>query len=520
MQNKITAKTTKNLLSSSKELAFVDIREIGQHSKGHPFFSVSIPFSVFEIKIQELIPNKNIDIILFDENDDLSEKAHEIAMSMGYKKIFILEDGVHGWTDEGYELFDGINVPSKAFGEWVEIKKQTPHIKPYLLSKKIQKKQNIIIVDGRPLEEFKRMNIPNAICCPNMEIPINISEFIDKKTEIIINCAGRTRSIIGAQNLINYGIKNSVKALENGTQGWFLANLELEKNQTRQFKDQKVFKKNETISNKASQLIKKYGLKKVSLKQINIFFSDKTRTTYIFDITTHSKNSRCNDLNIKNVPGGQLIQATDNFIGVQNSRIILVDEGDLIRSSMTASWLKQMGYEVYVFEDDLDYINYFFEKKSKFVIPKHQIISISEIKSYLSFNILDTRNSHDYKKLHFKRSKWISRKNLRFTNFREKRNFLIIFDDLNKAELISKDISSKYNGEIFFYEFKENEVIQFSDFLTKSSSSPKKSECIDFVYHTYKRHSGNKNHAKSYLKWEKELLQRMDEQEKRKFKVF
>ena len=134
------------------------------------------------------------------------------------------------------------------------------------------------------------MNIPNAICCPNMEIPLNISEFIDKKTEIIINCAGRTRSIIGALNLINYGIKNSVKALENGTQGWFLANLELEKNQTRQFKDQKVFKKNETISNKASQLIKKYGIKKVSLKQINIFFSDKTRTTYIIDINTHSKN--------------------------------------------------------------------------------------------------------------------------------------------------------------------------------------------------------------------------------------
>ena len=298
------------------------------------------------------------------------------------------------------------------------------------------------------------------------------------------------------------------------------SNLELEKNQTRQFKDQKVFKKNKTISKKASQLINKYNLKKVGLKQINDFFSDKTRTTYIFDITTHSKISKCNDLNIKNVPGGQLIQATDNFIGVQNSRVILVDEGDLIRSSMTASWLKQMGYEVYIFDDDLNYINYFFEKKSKFVIPKHQIIKISEIRSCLSFNILDTRNSHDYKKLHLKRSKWISRKNLRFIDFKKNKNFLIVFDDINKAEMISKDIFSKYNKEIFFYEFKENEVMQYSDILTKSSSSPKKSECIDFVYHTYKRHSGNKNHAKSYLKWEKELLQRMDEQEKSKFKVF
>ena len=52
-----------------------------------------------------------------------------------------------------------------------------------------------------------------------MEIPVRIIDKIDSHTEIIIGCAGRTRSIIGTQNLINYGIKNSVKALENGTPG-------------------------------------------------------------------------------------------------------------------------------------------------------------------------------------------------------------------------------------------------------------------------------------------------------------
>ena len=51
----------------------------------------------------------------------------------------------------------------------------------------------------------------------------------DTGTTVVVNCAGRTRSIIGAQSLINAGIPNRVIALENGTMGWSLAGLELER---------------------------------------------------------------------------------------------------------------------------------------------------------------------------------------------------------------------------------------------------------------------------------------------------
>ena len=72
------------------------------------------------------------------------------------------------------------------------------------------------------------MSIPGSICCPN-GYSIKASSLIkDAKTEIIVNCAGRTRSIIGAQALINFGIENKVYALENGTQGWFLSDLKLD----------------------------------------------------------------------------------------------------------------------------------------------------------------------------------------------------------------------------------------------------------------------------------------------------
>ncbi|WP_459655385.1 rhodanese-like domain-containing protein, partial [Achromobacter xylosoxidans] len=59
----------------------------------------------------------------------------------------------------------------------------------------------------------------------------------DPKTTIVVNCAGRTRSIIGAQTLINLGVPNPVYALENGTQGWYLADFELDHGASRRYED-------------------------------------------------------------------------------------------------------------------------------------------------------------------------------------------------------------------------------------------------------------------------------------------
>ena len=179
MKKYIKAKDVKKLYAGTSEFSLIDIREIGQHTDGHPFFSISIPYSIFEIRIIDLIPSKETLIILMDHNDGLSEIVEEIASNLGYKNIQILKNGVFGWKKAGFFLFKGIHVPSKAFGELVELKKNTPHIKPSELRKKINKKDDIIIIDGRPFEEFKKMNIPTGVCCPNMEIPLRIQNEIN-----------------------------------------------------------------------------------------------------------------------------------------------------------------------------------------------------------------------------------------------------------------------------------------------------------------------------------------------------
>ncbi len=517
MHKKITAKKTKKLLSSDKEISLIDIREIGLHSNGHPFFSISIPYSVFEIELKKLVPNKNVIVIIIDQNDKLSEIACKQAEKLGYKNLFVLENGIKGWIDQGYKLFEGINVPSKAFGEMVELKNKTPCIKPASLAQKIKNKENILILDGRPFDEFKKMNIPKGICCPNMEMPVRIDKKIDKKTEIIVNCAGRTRSIIGTQNLINFGIHNNVKTLKNGTQGWFLSDLKLEKNQNRKLPLPKL-KPNKTFTKKAVQLIKKFKLQKINFKQASNILKDKSRTTYLFDITTREKKYSNFNKRIRNTPGGQLIQATDKYIGVMNSQIILLDDGDLIRSTMTASWLKKMGFHAFIYDGDQTKLNNLLPK----INSKNHVLKSNKIKFlfdqiYKEFRILDIRNSHSFKKSHIKKSTWLSRPNLRFIDLKTQKKILFVYDNLTKAKLIENDMKEKYNLDIYFYKFAEKDFHKFPKVLTTNSNYPKKTDCIDFVYHTHKRHSGNKNHAKKYLNWETNLIDKMDKEEIKKF---
>ena len=78
------------------------------------------------------------------------------------------------------------------------------------------------------------MSIPTGISVPGAELVLRARELAPRpETTLIVNCAGRTRSIIGTQSLVNAGIPNPVYALRNGTIGWTLAGQELEHGRSR-----------------------------------------------------------------------------------------------------------------------------------------------------------------------------------------------------------------------------------------------------------------------------------------------
>ena len=348
---RISARRVSERLAGTDELALLDVREQGVHYRGHPFFACAAPLSRLEMLIGDLVPRKGAPIVVLDGGEeDLAEKAAKKLSELGYWDVSVLDGGCAGWKAEGFELFSGVNVPSKAFGEFVEHQYATPRITPAEL-KKLQSIKQVVIVDSRPFEEYQRMNIPGAIDMPGAELAWRIHDLAPKPdTVVVVNCAGRTRSIIGCQSLRNAGIPNPVVALKDGTMGWDLAGLECERGSTRTAPDPSSQGRAKALA-AAERVAKRFGVKFCTTEQKRAWKHDQNRTLYILDVRTREEFERSHVVGSRHAPGGQLVQASDEYVGVRNARVVLVDP-DQVRAVMTASWLTQMNWpEVYVLED-------------------------------------------------------------------------------------------------------------------------------------------------------------------------
>ena len=193
-----SARRVSELVGGTDELALLDVREQGVHYRGHPFYACSAPLSRLELITPDLVPRKSVPVVVLDGGGEgLAEKARERLAQMGYSDVSMMEGGCAGWKAAGLELFSGVNVPSKAFGEFVEHHYGTPRIAPGEL-KRLQQFKKVLVVDSRPFEEYQRMNIPGGVDVPGAELVYRIHDLAPSpETLIVVNCAGRTRSIIG-----------------------------------------------------------------------------------------------------------------------------------------------------------------------------------------------------------------------------------------------------------------------------------------------------------------------------------
>ncbi|MGH6630128.1 MAG: rhodanese-like domain-containing protein, partial [Burkholderiales bacterium] len=235
----VTPKQLKAMLHDGAEIALLDVREAGQFGESHLLFATPLPYSRLELGVGALVPRKSVRVVVCDDGVvGVAERAAERLRALGYTDVSVLAGGTKSWDAAGYALFAGVNVPSKTFGELVEHACHTPRVTVQELARMQAAGEDFVILDGRPFSEYQKMNIPGGICCPNAELPYRVSSIVtNPRTRIVVNCAGRTRSIIGAQTLINFGIPNPVVALENGTQGWLLADFKLERGSARRYPD-------------------------------------------------------------------------------------------------------------------------------------------------------------------------------------------------------------------------------------------------------------------------------------------
>ncbi|MBC8339093.1 MAG: thiosulfate sulfurtransferase [Rhodospirillales bacterium] len=339
------------------ELALMDLREEGTFGDGHLLFAVPMPLSRLEMIADDLLPRRDVPIVLCaggEGDDTLLARGAERLARFGYTDIACLDGGVRGWAEAGFEVFTGVNVPSKAFGEVIETRFETPHIKPVELQAMKDRGEDLVIVDSRPMSEYSNMSIPGGIDVPGAELALRIHDIApDPATTVIVNCAGRTRSIIGAQSLINAGITNRVVALENGTMGWHLAGFELDRGKTDSFppvSGDGLARAREC----AGRVAAKFGVSEIDSATLDAWRADTTRTLYVLDVRDGAEFETGHLADAKPAPGGQLVQATDRYVGVRGARLVLVDDNG-VRATMTASWLVQMGWgDVHVLKDGLD----------------------------------------------------------------------------------------------------------------------------------------------------------------------
>ena len=223
-------------LLNKEEIAFLDVREEDPHAQEHPLFAGNFPLSRIEIDAYTKLPRRNVPIVTLDDGEGDAQLAADRLMALGYSDVAVFAGGVKEWKRAGGEVFRDVNVPSKSFGELVESKVHTPSLSAQEVKRLIDSKADVVVVDVRRFDEYQTMSIPTGMSVPGAELVLRLPEIApNPKTKVIVNCAGRTRSIIGTQSLINAGIPNPVHALRNGTIGWKLADQLLDHGQSRKF---------------------------------------------------------------------------------------------------------------------------------------------------------------------------------------------------------------------------------------------------------------------------------------------
>ena len=350
----LSPRDLKAMLRDGGELSLIDVREEGDFGRNHLLFACNLPLSRLEMRIDALVPRRSTRMVLCDADDGLAQRAVRRLAKLGYGNLAVLAGGVAAWKDAGYELFSGVNVPSKAFGEFIEHHDDTPRFTAEEVKAAIDAGTDMVILDSRPMSEYRAMNIPTGIDCPGAELVYRVHDVAPRpETLVVVNCAGRTRSIIGAQSLINAGIPNKVVALKDGTMGWHLAGLTLEKGQSKHAPDPSPAGRAKAEA-AAARVARRFGVRRIDRTALTRFAAEHDRSLYVLDVRTPEEYAAGHLPGSRSAPGGQLVQATDTYVGTRNARIVLVD-GDGVRATMTASWLIQMGMpEIYVLADALN----------------------------------------------------------------------------------------------------------------------------------------------------------------------
>ncbi len=514
MPRSIGAEALKSMIGDGEELALLDVRENGEFGLGHLLFANSMPYSMLEAEIDARVPRRGARIVLADGGDGIAARAAVRLAAAGYGDVQYLEGGVDAWAKAGYVLFKGVNVPCKAFAEIVEYACGTPSISADELQSKFDAGEDLVVLDSRTEAEFNRMSIPNGINVPGAELACRVHDLAPSpETLIVVNCAGRTRSIIGAQTLINAGIANPVVALRGGTQGWVLAGRDLAHGATERYgpASPDAQAKADEI---AATVRQKYGIDRIGRATLDAWRNEVgRRTLHVFDVRDSAAYEAGHLAGSVSAPGGQLVQATDRWMATRGTRVVLIDKTE-IQATMTAHWLRQMGWEVYILAGGISAGDTETEAPARRVLGLDdagmETIEAADLAAALaeeSAVAIDVDLSMKYREAHIPGAVWSVRPRLgnALRAAPSGQRVVLYSQHETRARIAALDAVELHDGPVAVLRGGREAWVAAGLPLEASPGKPPDDDCIDMLFWVHDRHLGNHDSMRAYLAWEEQL---------------
>jgi rhodanese-related sulfurtransferase len=511
---RIDPATLRAWITDGKELAVLDARELGEFGAAHLFWAVPCPLSRREIHARALLPRRAVRVFCVDDGRGLADRLAGWLEGIGCTDVAVLNGGTNAWSAAGYELFSGVNVPSKAFGEWVEHHYGTESVDPPALKAWLDEGRAMVLLDSRTQDEFALMSIPGGISVPGGELVYRVGDIApDPDTLIVVNCAGRTRSILGAESLRRAGVPNKVVALRNGTMGWELAGFRCEHGRTDSYPPGTP-KTAALALHRAQAFAEQSGVGVIGALDLERFEDDPDRTVYVLDVRGPAEFRAGHRPGSVNAPGGQLLQATDQWIGVRNARIVLVDDTG-VRARMTAAWLRQMGHrDVFVVEGGLDAVR----ASGTAPLPVPELAAAvdtvdpaglaSLLDGARDTLLLDLARSIDFREGHIPGAHWGVRSRLSALAgpLAAANRAVLTSPDGVLARLAVPEVQSLTRAKISVLAGGTLAWRQAGRPLASDQGTPPDEACIDVYLRPYDRTSGVAAAMRAYLAWETGLL--------------
>lgn len=504
----------RNCLLKREEIAFLDVREEAPHAQGHPLFAANFPLSRLELDAYTRLPRRDVPVVTFDNNEGYAEIAAERLISMGYSNVAVFKEGLSAWKAAGGEVFIDVNVPSKAFGELMESVCHTPSFSAAQVKAMIDARADMVIVDVRRFDEYQTMSIPNGVNVPGAEVVLSVPDLApDPGTQIIVNCAGRTRSMIGTQSLINAGLANPIAALRNGTIGWTLAQQQLDFAQSRTFtttSDDSI----QLAAQRARAVADRAGVKRAGKSDLQTWSKQQSRSSYFFDVRSADDYVKGHLRHFYPIAGGQLVQETEMYVPVRGARIVLLDDNG-VRANMSASWLAQMDWDVYVVDgvSEEDFTETGPWQALLPALPLNHEVTSDRLQEWMrsgEVTIIDVARHITYKKGHIPAAWYVLRSQLdeAVSILPESKYYVVTSDDGLLAKLVATELSDFIEQQVYVLTDGTNGWINSGRAL-EAGESHLASKAIDRYQRPYEGLDASTEAMQAYLDWEFGLIEQL-----------